>query len=280
MDFKNISEEEFRVRLNVKKPVEIYGLQVKQYTLDDVLDKTGYLRFNRLRNFVNLSIDSFEYGVSKEIDDYMFTIKESLMMSYPYAGYDIDYNLYDMCCHVPFIKNMFIDFLYAFTIGCEDILVEHNPNFNKLTILYTNLNKSEDNDKEKIEQLTLDKVQFDDFIDLFSILNFTVRVDHSMVKDSESVKEFDKKAEEIKSQYGFKSRQDITLESITSSLIDSGNTSYNHENIGGKTIYQIMNSFNRMCKIKDNEFMNLVRVNSSKIKDDDIKKNMWYYNLY
>lgn len=280
MDFKNISEEEFRVRLNVKKPVEIYGLQVKQYTLDDVLDKTGYLRFNRLRNFVNLNIDSFEDGVSKEIDDYMFTIKESLMMSYPYAGYDIDYNLFDMCCHVPFIKNMFIDFLYAFTIGCEDILVEHNPNFNKLTILYTNLNKSEDNDKEKIEQLTLDKVQFDEFIDLFSILNFTVRVDHSMVKDSESVKEFDKKAEEIKSQYGFKSRQDITLESITSSLIDSCNTSYNHENIGGKTIYQIMNSFNRMCKIKDNEFMNLVRVNSSKIKDDDIKKNMWYYNLY
>lgn len=280
MDFKNISEEEFRVRLNVKKPVEIYGLEVKQYTLDDILDKTGYLKFNRLRNFVNLNIDSFEDSVSKEIDDYMFTIKENLMMSYPYAGYDIDYNLFDMCCHVPFIKNMFIDFLYAFTIGCEDILVEHNPNFNKLTILYTNLNKSEDNNKEKIEQLTLDSVQFDDFIDLFSILNFTVRVDRSTVKDSESVKEFDKKAEEIKSQYGFKSRQDITLESITSSLIDSGNTSYNHENIGGKTIYQIMNSFNRMCKIKDNAFMNLVRVNSSKIKDDDIKKNMWYYNLY
>ena len=264
-------EEEFRIRLNTNKPVNIFGLKVRQLTLDEVMDDIGYDKFKQVRDFVNLDISSFSDEISSSIEEYMLDVKECLILNYPTTNYDMTYDLYDMCLHVPFIKTMFMDFIKTFTT-CEDVIINHMEVVDEMTILYTQ--------DERFESLTLNRQTFYEFMDLFSILNFTVRVDRDRVRDSESVKEFDRKANEIKKKYGFKSKQEVTLESITSALIDSDNPNYTHESIGGKTIYQIMNSFNRMCKIKDNEFMNLVRVNATKIDSNDVKANMWYYNLY
>lgn len=263
-----MTEEEFRIRLNVKKPVTIFEMEVRQYTLDEILDVIGYKNFNYMRNFVNLTTDSLDKKVADDIDEYLFNIKEQLMIQYSGVGYDFDYTLFDMCGYVPFINSMFVEFLTTFTIH-SDIEVSHVPVFDEMIIRY-----------DGSKNLVLSREQFDEFMDMFSILNYSVKVDRNFVKDSEAVKEFDDRAKEIKEQFGWQERQEVTLESITSALIDSDNSSYNHENICDKTIYQILNSFNRMCKLKDNEFMNLIRVNCTSIKEDDIKKSTWYYNIY
>lgn len=266
-----LSEEEFRIRLNKNMKCDVFGIPIKQVTLDEILDSIGYQRFKYIREFVNLSLDMFDDKIARDIEDYMFEIKEQLILEYPDVKYEIDFDLFDLCNYVPFVKTMFIDFLKTFT-ECEDVSFEHIQFTDEMLIIYFIEGKS--------NRLTLKRSDFIEFVDLFSILNFTVRVDRNRPKDSASVKEFDKKASEIKEKYGFKSKSDITLESIISALIDSDNPNYTHESIGSKTIYQIMNSFNRMCKMKDHEFMNLVRVNATKIKESDIKSNMWYYNLY
>ena len=264
-------EEEFRIRLNTNKSATIFGLNVKQLTLDEVMDEIGYDKFKQVRDFVNLDISSFNKELANSIEECMFDIKEHLIINYPDTHYEMTFDLFDLCLYIPFIKSMLIEFIEMFTT-CRDVIVNHMEVVDEMTILYTQGNG--------FESLTLTRDNFIEFIDLFSILNFTVRVDRNRANDSESVKEFDKKANDIKEKYGFKSKQEVTLESITSALIDSDNPNYTHESIGGKTIYQIMNSFNRMCKIKDNEFMNLVRVNATKIDNNDVRANMWYYNLY
>lgn len=266
-----IDEEEFRIRLNKCSDVDIMGMPVKQVTLDDILDVIGYKKFRYIREFVNFDIDNLNEDISKTISDYMFDVKEHLMFEYQNVGYDLVFDMFDMCLYVPFIKEMFIEFLHTFTY-CEDIVVEHIAFIDEMLIVfYVNGNSN---------KLSLNRSQFDEFIDCFSILNYTVKVDRDKKQDSESVKEFDRKAKEVKDKYGIKSKNNVTLESITSALIDSDNPNYTHESIGSKTIYQIMNSFSRMCKMKDNEFMNLVRVNCSKIDEDEIRKNSWFYNLY
>lgn len=266
-----LSEEEFRIRLNKNMECDIFGLPIKQVTLDEVLEDIGYQKFKHIREFVNLSLDMFDDKVANDIEDYMLDVKEQLILAYPDVKYEIEFDLFDLCLYIPFAKTMFIDFLKTFT-RCEDISFEHVQFTDEMLMIYFIDGQS--------NKLRLNRNDFNELIDLFSILNFTVRVDRNRHKDSASVKEFDKKANEIKEKYGFKSKSDVTLESITSALIDSDNPNYTHESIGSKTIYQIMNSFNRMCKMKDNEFMNLVRVNATKIKDSDIRSSMWYYNLY
>lgn len=262
-----MNEEEFRLKLNLNLPVEIYGLQVKQLTIGEILDKTGYTAFNSIRNFVNFNIEYIEYDIAKEIKDYMFDVKENLIELYP-SIYKLDFSLFDMCYYVPFIRDMFISFLKTFTIH-KDFVVFHQQTLDELIITYDD------------EQLSLNRIQFESFIDLFSILNYTTKVDREIIKQNDKVKDFDNKVDEIKKRCGFKEKQDITLESIISALIDSDNTSYTHETASSKTIYQVMTSFHRMCRIKDNEFMNLIRINSTqKIKERDIKNSLWYYNFY
>lgn len=266
-----MTEEEFRIRLNKKSNTKIFDIPIRQCTLDEILDDIGYDKFKHTREFVNLNIDSFNDEISKNIEEYMYDVKEKLMLDYQGVGYDMIFDLYDMVLYVPFIMEMFIDFLKMFTY-CKEIYVKHIPAIDEMLIIYYI--------EEESFKVTLTRKSFEEFMDMFSILNFTVRVDRSRVKDSDSVKEFDRQAKEIKEKYGVKGRQDITLESITSALIDSDNPNYTHESIGSKTIYQIMNSFGRMCKMRDNDFMNLIRVNATKIKEEDIKSSMWYCNLY
>ena len=266
-----MNEEEFRIRLTKQHNVDIFDLPIKQITINQILDEIGYSKYKSIREFVNLDLNMFEAKMVKDIENYMYEVKEALMSEYSDVGYDIDFTLFDLCLYVPFINDMFVDFLHMFTY-CESVQVQHIAPFDTMLIVY-----SIDDTPHK---LSLTRKQFEKFIDLFSILNYAVPIDNERSHDSESVKEFDRKAEEIKSKYGIKPKQDITIESIISSLIDSDNTSYTHENIGFKTMYQIMSSFYRMCKIKDNDFMNLVRVNCSKISESDIKKASWFYNLY
>lgn len=266
-----IDEEEFRIRLNKCSSVDIMGMPVRQITLDEILDVVGYKKFRYIRDFVNFDIENLNEDILEMINEYMFDVKERLMMEYPCVGYDLLFDMYDMCLYVPSINELFIEFIQTFTY-CEDVVVEHIAFIDEMLIVFYVDGKS--------NKLSLNRKQFEEFIDYFSILNYTVRVDRSKQKDSESVKEFDRKANEIKEKYGIKSKNSMTLESITSALIDSDNPNYTHESIGSKTIYQIMNSFSRMCKMKDNEFMNLVRVNCSKIDEDEIKKSSWFYNLY
>lgn len=266
-----MDEEEFRIRLNKKSNVDVMGIPIKQLTLDEILDCVGYSKFKYTREFVNLSLDSFHDDMVKNIEDYMFDVKEALMINYPDIGYDLVFDMFDMCLYVPFIKDMFMDFMNVFTY-CDDIVIEHVPFIDEMLIIYYVDGVS--------NKLSLTRDLFYKMIDLFSILNYTVKVDRDKIVDSDAVKEFDKKAKEIKEKYGVKSKNDVTLESITSALIDSDNPNYTHESIGSKTIYQIMNSFSRMCKMKDNEFMNLIRVNCSKIDENEIRKSSWFYNLY
>lgn len=266
-----MSEEEFRIRLNKNMKTSIYNIPIKQLTLDEILDDIGYDKFKHIRDFVNISPTTINDGVKGELDEFMFDIKEYLMLAHPSVGYDLIYTFFDMCLYVPFISQMFVEFLKTFTY-CDEVIIQHVPFIDEMLIVYYIDGQS--------NKLSLTRKSFDDFIDMFSILNYTSRVNREFVEDSEAVKEFDRKAREIKEKYGVKESASVTLESITSALIDSDNPNYTHESIGCKTMYQIMNSFSRMCKMKDNDFMNLVRVNSSKIDENTIKESAWYYNLY
>lgn len=266
-----MSEEEFRIRLNKNMRTTIYNIPIKQLTLDEILDDVGYDRFKYIRDFVNMSPQTMNGDIVGELDDFMFDIKEQLMLLNPTVGYDLIYTLFDMCLYVPFVKQMFIDFLKTFTY-CEEIIIQHIAFVDEMLIIYYIDGQS--------NKLSLDRQAFDDFIDMFSILNYTSRVNRDVVEDSESVKEFDRKAKEIKEKYGVKESATVTIESVISALVDSDNPNYTHESIGCKTMYQVMNSFSRMCKMKDNDFMNLIRVNASKVDENAIKESAWYYNLY
>ncbi|MEG2546343.1 MAG: hypothetical protein RSA51_07270 [Niameybacter sp.] len=264
-----MNEEEFRIRLNMGQAVEIFGLKVRNYTLNEIVEDLGYSKFKYLREFVNLEPDSFEEEMNKSIEAYMYEVKEYLVMTYQDIEYDLDFTLYDMCAYIPFIKAMFIEFLQTFTMY-EDISVEHKVEADKLKI-----------ECDRSLTLELNREEFEAFLDYFSVLNFTTKVDRGRTQDSQSVKDFDKKAQEIKMKYGVKNKQGITLESIISALINSNNPNYTHKDIGCKTIYQIMDSFGRICKMKENDFMNLLRCNGmSKIGEEEVRRSMWYYNLY
>lgn len=267
-----MSEEEFRIRLNKKMKVDIFGIPVRQYTLDEVLDGLGYEKFKYLREVVNTSIDLFAPDMKRDISDYMFEVKTKLMVRNPDMPYDIYFDLFDMCLYVPVINNLFIEFMNTFTYA-TDISLRHIEESDEMVIFY----KLED----EARKLSLDRKGFNELIDLFSVLNFSVRTSKDKyITNSKSVEDFDKKVKEIKDKYGIKDKHDITFESITSALINSENPNYTHESIGNKTMYQIMDSFSRMCKFKDNEFMNLVRVNCSKVDKNEISKTSWFYNIY
>ena len=265
-----LSEEEFRIRLLQNMECDIFGLKVKSITLDDILNRIGFDKYKQLREFVNLTLDTFQDEIAKEIENYVLDKKEVLLLNNPYAHYDMSYDLFDLCLHVPFINKMFIEFLNTFTY-CTYIEVQHIALTDEMLIVYFT-------DKEA-DKLKLNRFEFVEFMDFFSILNFTTRVPKEHYTESESVKEFDRKAKEIKEKYGFRNKSDITLESIISSLVNSG-VNYTHENIRSKTMYQIIDSFNRICKIKENEFMNLIRVNKADVKEGDVRRSAWYYNIY
>lgn len=267
-----MSEEEFRIRLNKGMNVDIFGIPVRQYTLDEVLDNLGYDKFKYLREVVNTSIDLFTPDMRRDISDYMFEVKTSLMVRNQDVPYDIDFDLFDMCLYAPIINNLFIDFMNTFTYATE-ISLKHIEESDEMVIFY----KVDGMDRK----LSLTRENFVEFVDLFSILNFSVRTNKEKhINNSKAVEDFDKKAKEIKDKYGIKDKHDITFESITSSLINSENPNYTHESIGSKTMYQIMDSFSRMSKFKDNEFMNLVRVNCSEIDKNEVSKSSWFYNIY
>lgn len=266
------NELNYRNKLLLKKlDANILGLNIKQFTVNDI-DDVGYEEFNRKRQFIFLNKNTFsDDALAMEIDKYMMEIKETLMFQYQDILYDIDYNLFDLISYIPFINDMFIEFLEFFTIN-KIHKVYHVPEDDEMVIIYDD------------KLMHINRNQFDDLLRMFSILNFSTDLfnEDSKIAKAKEVYDFDKQVEELKGKYSFikEKKEDITFNSILSWLCNDGK-GYTHENIGDRTIYQIMDSYSRRNYMSYCDLINNVRGNGLCTMDDKaLVKINYAFDLY
>lgn len=266
MKSKNIDVESYKNLLLFAMPVDICGLRLKQYRVRDLL--CDYDDFNAYRQFVYLTKDTVHKDIKKQIDDYMFDVKEQLAIGFKECNYDLEYDTFDLVGYIEYINNAFVNFLNYFTQH-KIYEVSHVPSLDLLKIIYDDTNV-----------LCISRNQYSDMMNRFCILNYasSLEDDEDKIKKTKAAEEFDDKKRELEEKFGFKKKQDVTFNSILSWLANDG---YKHETLIYKTIYQVMDAMKRKCYMDYCELINSARSNGNcNMKEAELKKINKAFCLY
>lgn len=268
-----IDEEEFRGRLLLNYNPTLFGLNLKQFTIKEVYD-FGEGKFNALSNFAFINIKNMNQEYKALIDDYLITIRECLIKSFNGVYFSTNYTIFDVICYDRKFNESFIEFLNVFTKHTIS-KIDHVVDLDCIQILY-------DNDKS----IKLNRIEFNDMLEGFAILNFATGFPEENLfketKKDEKVEEYEKELEELKRQFGFKEQKpDITFYSILEWLVNDARC-YTHENIGDKTMYQVMSSFNRLNHIGHCEMLDKIRSNGllGDMNKEELKKAVPFFEIY
>lgn len=259
--------EVYKNLLLFAQPIELYGFKVKQYTVLELL--TEFNRFNYMRNFVyHINKDSINAKYKREIDLFMFDVKEMLVMEYDCVGYDIAYDTFDLVCYHPEYNALFVAFLNYFT---DDNIqsAEHMPQIDRLNVTYNDVNVC-----------PLTREEFKDLLNRLCLLNYANEIDdiEDKVEKSEEAVDFDEKKRALKEKYGFKDKPTMTFNSILSWLANDG---YTHETLINKTIFQIMDALKRKNHMEYCKLINNARSNGMcDMKEAELKKINNAFCLY
>lgn len=248
-------------------PINLYGLHLKQFRVRELL--TEFNKFNYMRNFVYyINKDAIGEEHKKEIGDFMFDIKEYLMIGYPHAGYEIEYDTFDLVCYHPEYNAMFVMFLNYFTH--DNILTAtHKPELDMLEITYN---------ETKITPLT--RTHFADMMNVFCLLNYANEIleDDEKIEKTQAAVDFDSKKRELEAKFGFKEKPSMTFNSVLSWLANDG---YRHETLIYKTIFQVMDSLKRKNHMEYCKMINTARSNGlCNMKEAELKKINNAFCLY
>lgn len=265
MEDKHIDIESYKNLLLFAVPVSLYGLEIKQYKVRDLL--CGYEEFNRYRQFVYLSKNTLHKQTKKDIDAYMFDVKEYLLMNYGEAGYSLEYDTFDLVAYVGYLNHAFVEFLTYFTQHTISD-VTHIKEIDLLRIVY---------DDTKV--LCLNREQFGDMMNRFCILNYASSLsDTERIEKTSAAEEFDEKKKELEDKFGFKKKQDITFNSILSWLVNDG---FDHNLLINKTMYQVMDSMRRKGYMEYCKLINNARSSGNcNMKEAELKKINNAFCLY
>lgn len=259
--------ESYKNLLLFAQPVKIYGLHLKQFRVRELL--TGFNKFNYMRNFVYyINKDSINDEYKREIDDFMFDVKEELMIKYGYVGYDIEYDTFDLVSYHPEYNAMFTMFLSYFTQDRISSAI-HIPQLDRINITYNDTKVS-----------PISRKEFYDMMNRFCLLNYANEIleDNDKMEKTQAAIDFDKKKKELENKFGFKEKPTMTFNSILSWLANDG---YTHDTLIYKTIFQVMDAFKRKNHMEYCKMINNARSNGlCNMKEAELKKVNNAFCLY